>query len=75
MRAFTCGHCSHLLFFENSLCLRCDATQGFLPSKLDLVPVGPDGFADRESCANAAIARCNWLVEDEILEVCAELPA
>jgi hypothetical protein len=65
MRAFTCGHCSHLLFFENSLCLRCDATQGFLPSKLDLVPLGPDGFGDRESCANAAIARCNWLVEDE----------
>jgi len=65
MRAFTCGHCGHLLFFENSLCLRCHSSQGFLASELDLVPLGVDGFPDREICANAAIARCNWIVEDD----------
>ncbi|HEX3804837.1 MAG TPA: putative zinc-binding metallopeptidase [Solirubrobacteraceae bacterium] len=65
MRAFTCGRCGQLLFFENSLCLRCKSGQGFLPSALDIVPVGIDGFAAREVCANAVLARCNWIVEDD----------
>jgi hypothetical protein len=69
MRAFTCRECGHLLFFENSLCLRCRSSQGFVPSELDLVPLGVAGFPDRQRCANAALARCNWIVEsDQIVE-------
>ncbi len=65
MRAFTCGHCGQLLFFENSLCLRCRSPQGFVPSKLDLVVLWVDGHPDLQRCANAELARCNWVVEDE----------
>jgi hypothetical protein len=64
MRAFTCGHCGQLVFFENSLCLRCRTPLGFVPSQLELVarPTGggPDGL---RRCANAGVAQCNWLVE------------
>ncbi len=35
MRAFVCDHCGLLLFFENSLCLRCGMPQGFVPSRLE----------------------------------------
>jgi hypothetical protein len=64
VRAFTCGHCGQLLFFENSLCLRCRSPQGFLPSRLDLVLLGVDGHPDLQRCANAGLAECNWVVED-----------
>ena len=66
MRAFTCDNCEALLFFENSLCLRCHSPQGLLPSRLELVLV-PGGAQDRGlvRCANAELARCNWIVEDD----------
>lgn len=60
MRAFTCGVCGQLLFFENSLCLRCSSRLGFVPSQLELVVV--DESAQR--CANVGLAECNWIVED-----------
>jgi hypothetical protein len=64
MRAFKCGHCGQLLFFENSRCLRCRSPQGFVASKLNLVVLG-DGVDARSSrCSNAELARCNWIVED-----------
>jgi hypothetical protein len=61
VRAFTCGVCGQLLFFENSLCLRCSSPLGFVPSQLELVVV--DEHAQR--CANVALAECNWIVEDD----------
>ncbi len=61
MRAFTCGHCGALLFFENSQCLTCGRDQGFVASALDLRLL--DDAARR--CANAGLARCNWVVEDD----------
>jgi hypothetical protein len=60
MRAFTCGHCGQLVFFENSLCLRCGSALGFLPSQLDLVRVDESGPT---RCANAGLAQCNWLLD------------
>jgi hypothetical protein len=64
MRAFSCGRCGQLVFFENSLCLRCSAPLGFVPSRLELVVLdGPQAPAAR-ACANATVAECNWLVED-----------
>ncbi len=70
MRAFTCRRCGQLLF-ENSLCLRCRRPQGLLPSTLELiVPDGEgDGYGQGDAgprrCANASLARCSWLVEDD----------
>jgi hypothetical protein len=63
MRAFTCDNCGQLLFFENSLCLRCDSRLGFLPSKLRLEIVGAEHGAGLRRCANAGLAGCNWLLE------------
>jgi hypothetical protein len=65
VRAFVCDHCGLLLFFENSLCLRCGTPQGFVPSRLDLATLEP-GSEDERSlrrCANAQLAECNWMLE------------
>jgi len=63
MRAFKCGHCGQLLFFENSRCLRCRRPQGFVASKLDLVVLDDGAGAKWSRCSNAELARCNWVVE------------
>jgi hypothetical protein len=60
VRAFNCGVCGQLLFFENSLCLRCSSRLGFVPSQLELVVVDQEA----RRCANVALAQCNWIVED-----------
>ena len=60
MRAFTCGNCRQLVFFENSACLRCGVELGFDP---DVRSVRLVGRGDRR-CANASVAACNWLVTD-----------
>jgi hypothetical protein len=65
VRAFVCDHCGLLLFFENSLCLRCGTPQGFVPSRLDLATLEP-GSEDARTlrrCANATLAECNWMLE------------
>jgi len=66
VRAFTCGHCRQLVFFENSVCLRCGTPLGFVPSRRQVVALteDPDRAALRR-CANAEIAACNWMVEGE----------
>jgi hypothetical protein len=65
MRAFACQHCGQLLFFENSRCLRCGNPQGFVPSRLELVVVDCGEADCLIRCANAELARCNWLVEGD----------
>jgi hypothetical protein len=63
VRAFSCDNCAQLLFFENSLCLRCSSPIGFVPSRLELITLtdlGEQAHGLRR-CANAA---CNWLIED-----------
>jgi hypothetical protein len=65
MRAFTCGHCGQLVFFENSLCLRCSTPLGFAPWLLDVVARDaehPDWVGLRQ-CSNAGSAHCNWMLE------------
>jgi hypothetical protein len=64
VRAFKCSHCGQLLFFENSRCLRCGCAVGFVPPMLDLRPLGADGHPERQRCANAQLARCNWITDD-----------
>jgi hypothetical protein len=65
VRAFVCDHCGQLLFFENSLCLRCGTPHGFVPSRLDLATLEPgsDDERDLRRCANAQLAECNWMLE------------
>jgi hypothetical protein len=64
MRAFTCGRCGQLLFFENSLCLRCSAAVGFVPTELDLVVLEPGYRTELSHCANQAAAACNWMLAE-----------
>jgi len=60
MRAFTCDNCGQLLFFENSVCLRCGANVGFQPNQLDVVTLNTQ--PQLRTCGNLAKARCNWLL-------------
>jgi hypothetical protein len=69
MKLFVCGNCRQLLYFENSACLGCGASQGFLPDRLALAVTTPTadgglsaGGAVWRACANAGSAGCNWLV-------------
>ena len=69
MRAFTCGTCGQLLFFENSRCLRCSSRLGFVPSRLDIVVLDDGAHAHLAAstlrpCANAELASCNWVLEE-----------
>jgi hypothetical protein len=59
VRAFTCANCGQLVFFENSVCLRCGFALGFDPASRSLVLAG-----EAVRCANASVAACNWLVTD-----------
>ncbi|HYB27559.1 MAG TPA: putative zinc-binding metallopeptidase [Solirubrobacteraceae bacterium] len=62
MRAFSCGNCGQLVFFENSLCLRCSHALGFVPERLELVVFDPNGDDRVRPCANSTLAACNWLL-------------
>jgi hypothetical protein len=64
VRAFTCGRCGQLLFFENSRCLHCSAPLGFVPSRLDIVVLDEPGASGLRRCANAELAQCNWVLEE-----------
>ncbi len=63
MRAFSCGRCGQLVFFENSVCLRCSAPLGLVPSRLDLVVLDDPQAPVASLCANSVTAECNWVVE------------
>lgn len=62
MRSFGCGHCGQLLFFENSLCLRCGTRQGFASEALTLIALDATADPAWRKCVNAGIATCNWLL-------------
>jgi hypothetical protein len=72
MKLFQCQHCRALLYFENSLCMSCGRSLGFLPSSLVLTALEPSDGALRalagrkrryRYCANFQHGVCNWLVE------------
>jgi hypothetical protein len=69
MRAFRCDNCGQLLFFENSLCLRCESPLGYAPSEMTIRALIGER-ADLRRCANINLASCNWIVEDEGEELC-----
>jgi hypothetical protein len=65
MRAFSCGRCGQLMFFENSVCLRCGAALGFSPARLDLIVLDDPAQPGPPLCANSKVAECNWVVEPD----------
>ncbi len=78
MRLFTCQICGQLLHFENTLCVQCGATLGYLPLRNKLSALDPAGETDEDgeplwrpkaapgllarSCENARQGACNWMV-------------
>jgi len=71
MQLFKCSHCEQVLYFENSECLRCGKTLGFVTETLTLEALDPDGDAWTTTawpgrryrfCRNARHSACNWLL-------------
>jgi hypothetical protein len=62
MLSFACGHCGHLVFFENTVCLNCSTPLGFVPEELDLVALEGERARRLHRCANRELAACNWMV-------------
>ncbi len=76
MKTFHCDHCGHLLFFENTLCLRCGRLVAYLPDLAIVGSLDPDRDRDTwRSPLAAATGRvyrfcrnyeheqvCNWTV-------------
>ncbi len=58
MRSFACPSCAQLVFFDNSICLRCETQIGLDPASLALV----EPSDELVRCANQLVAACNWLV-------------
>lgn len=75
MKLYTCDNCNNLLYFENSICLKCSYAIGFDNGKLDLITIASQGkgvYYDVKHhgsayrmCANAAYSTCNWLIPVE----------
>lgn len=41
MRAFTCDHCGHVVFFENTNCVHCQSTLAFVPERMRMAALAP----------------------------------
>ncbi|HEY3725558.1 MAG TPA: putative zinc-binding metallopeptidase [Solirubrobacteraceae bacterium] len=65
MRSFACGHCGHLVFFENTVCLNCSTPLGFDPEALELIALEGEPAARLHRCANLELAACNWMTQLE----------
>jgi hypothetical protein len=71
-RTFLC-RCGNHIFFRNSLCLRCQAPLGYLPTEARLVPLDPEPQpgtwtaegvrTSQKYCGNRDMpAQCNWML-------------
>jgi hypothetical protein len=78
MKLFKCQHCAQLLYFENTLCIKCGHRLGYIPSREALTALEPQGYSWRASaderklyrfCSNAQYNVCNWLVEADAADV------
>ena len=69
MDAYACPSCGQLVFFHNSVCLRCGAELAFDPDELRIVTVG----ATTARCRNLEVAGCNWAADadGELCRSCA----
>jgi hypothetical protein len=72
VQLFRCQHCSQIIYFENTTCVRCSHRLGFIPRLSRLSALEPQendwrALASPKGayrfCANAEFDACNWLVE------------
>lgn len=77
MQIWTCSGCDQTLFFDNSVCLRCNASLGFLPDRHALAALEPADdhtfhiLGEQSSpayrrCANGVEHEaCNWMIPED----------
>jgi hypothetical protein len=69
VKAFRCRVCDHPLHFENTDCVSCGSTLGFVRDEQSIVPVIAGRYVDAAGlvwypCANRELAGCPWLSWD-----------
>jgi hypothetical protein len=74
MRAFACPHCRGLVFFENSKCVTCGATLGYVRERAEFGEL-VDGVChtaagDLRACGNRERIGCNWLTDLPLCGCC-----
>ncbi|WP_058833620.1 zinc-binding metallopeptidase family protein [Luteimonas abyssi] len=71
MQLFKCQHCGHVVYFENTACIRCGTMLGYLPDLARLSAVEPEGAAwiaranplvRYRFCRNWEQHACNWML-------------
>lgn len=63
MRRFFCPHCTSEVHFENTVCVACSNTLGYVTVD-DAFQVTDSGQTNaRRICANHDLIGCNWLIE------------
>ncbi|WP_290690930.1 MULTISPECIES: zinc-binding metallopeptidase family protein [unclassified Haematobacter] len=71
MKLFHCQNCQQVVYFENTACVKCGMTLGYLPDQGEMSSVAPDGpnwtaMANPGTlyrfCANWEQSACNWMV-------------
>ena len=78
MKVFHCDHCQQLVFFENTVCVKCGSTLAFLPDLGEMGSLDPVGNGCWRSpipraarrlyrlCENYSARNvCNWTVQDK----------
>ena len=80
MQIFQCDNCSHPVYFDNNICLKCHNTLGFDSKKLKMVSLrrNPENNLIETStgntyhyCKNHEHDVCNWVISDnEASQVC-----
>ena len=78
MNVFHCDHCDQLVFFENTVCVKCGNTLAYLPDLGDMGSLNPAGEGLWSSPLPRAEGRlyrlcdnytqhnvCNWVVPDD----------
>lgn len=79
MKLFQCQCCGQVLHFENTVCLRCGRTIGYLPETAEMIAVEAEGAAWYRAqpqggaegpgrwrfCRNWELSACNWLIPHE----------
>ncbi len=78
MKIFTCDHCNHPVFFENTQCLNCTHSLGYLPGEERMMAIteAGDGFWTNSAshtqgklyrmCENYSERNaCNWMLAKE----------